>query len=73
MLLPGVEPSDQQVPLEAESQSASRLDWFVDGEYLGSAAADERIWWTPRPGTHEILVADQGLASRRSLEVRWRP
>jgi penicillin-binding protein 1C len=43
----------------------------VDGQYLGTSRADERVWWTPSEGVHEIYVADSsGLSSRRRLEVR---
>ncbi|MEM7357302.1 MAG: penicillin-binding transpeptidase domain-containing protein, partial [Acidobacteriota bacterium] len=74
VLLPGVAPSDQEIPLQAESMEAgARLSWFVDGEFLGTAAAEERLWWLPSPGQHEIVVMDEaGLSSRRRLEVRSR-
>jgi penicillin-binding protein 1C len=73
-LLPGVPPERQELPLEAESHSATAaLSWFVDGEYLGKAPAHERLWWTPRPGHHEILVSDEaGRVARRVVEVRQR-
>ena len=42
--------------------------------FVGRARADERLWWTPAVGTHEILVTDdRGLSSRRLLVVRARP
>ena len=74
VLLPGVPTSDQEIPLQAESLMAgARLSWFVDGEFLGTAAAEERLWWQPSPGRHEIVVMDEaGLSSRRRLEVRSR-
>jgi penicillin-binding protein 1C len=69
-LLPGVPESEQEVPLMAES-SGKRLSWFVDGEFLGSVDAEERLWWKPTPGRHEFLVMDEsGRSARRSLRVR---
>ncbi|MEE8524311.1 MAG: penicillin-binding protein 1C [Thermoanaerobaculia bacterium] len=73
VLLPGVAVSDQEVPLQAESRSGSRLSWFVDGELVGTADAEERVWWQPRPGRHEIVVVDDaGLSAKGWLEVRSR-
>ena len=74
VLLPGLPTSRQEVPLQAESTTpGTRLSWFVDGVFLGTAPADERLWWEPAPGRHEILVLDEGgLSSRRILEVRSR-
>ncbi len=72
VLLAGVAVQDQELPLEAETSGhAERLSWFVDGEFLGKVDAQETLWWTPRPGRHEILVMDDsGASSRRRLEVR---
>ncbi len=68
MLLPGVAPDAQEVPLEAHGEGD--LTWFVDGTYLGSAPATERLWWTPSAGRHEVLVMDgAGQASTRWVEV----
>ena len=74
LLLRGVPADRQELPLEGESHSATAvLSWFVDGEYLGKAPAHERLWWTPRPGHHEILVSDEaGRMARRAFEVRQR-
>jgi penicillin-binding protein 1C len=73
LIVPGLETTSQQMPLEAEATGAEELTWFVDGELLGQAPADERVWWTPETGRHEILVADaRGRSTRRWLEVRVR-
>ena len=73
LIVPGLAATSQQVPLEAEATGAERLTWFVDGELLAAAPADERVWWTPSSGRHEILVADgRGRSSKRWLEVRVR-
>jgi penicillin-binding protein 1C len=72
VLMPDVSPTDQEIPLEAESDFAgAQLSWFVNGEFLGSSDADGRVWWTPSPGTHELVVTDAaGHAARRVVEVR---
>ncbi|QRO00381.1 penicillin-binding protein 1C [Archangium violaceum] len=73
LLIPGVAADQQEVPLEAEADGDRQLTWFVDGAFLASAKADERVWWAPSPGTHEILVSDErGLSARRTLVVRER-
>jgi penicillin-binding protein 1C len=72
LLVAGVPVERQRVPLEADAVSAAgALDWFIDGEYLGSAPPDGRLWWTPRPGRHEILVSGENrLSAHRTIEVR---
>jgi penicillin-binding protein 1C len=71
VLLPGVPLERQEIILEAESQhAAGQLSWFVDGEFLGNAFSDDRLWWKPNAGRHEIVVVDQnGLTDKRTLEV----
>ena len=74
MLLRGVPASDQEIPFEAEVAVPTTLSWFVDGKFIGAASGDDRVWWTPSEGVHEIYVADTaGLSTRRKLEVRTRP
>ena len=73
MLIPGVPAEQQEVPLEAEASHERALTWFVDGALLGTARADEQVWWTPSVGAHEILVTDdRGLTAKRTLVVRER-
>ncbi|MFP2913702.1 penicillin-binding protein 1C, partial [Pyxidicoccus sp. 3LFB2] len=73
MLIPGVPTEQQEMPLEAEASHERTLTWFVDGALLGTARADERVWWTPSVGAHEILVTDdRGLTAKRTLVVRER-
>ncbi|WP_164014900.1 penicillin-binding protein 1C [Pyxidicoccus trucidator] len=73
MLIPGVPAEQQEMPLEAEASHERSLTWFVDGALLGTARADERVWWTPSVGSHEILVTDdRGLTAKRTLVVRER-
>lgn len=72
VLMKGRASESQQIPLEAEASfAAERLDWFVNGELVGSAAAQDSVWWTPQPGVHEIVVSDAaGRSAKRTLEVR---
>jgi penicillin-binding protein 1C len=68
-LIPGVAETQQRVPLSA-STHAARLTWFIDGALIGAAASDERVYWTPAAGKHEIVVADDaGRKARRMLVV----
>jgi penicillin-binding protein 1C len=71
VLLPGLPTGRQEVPLQAESGGGDAVAWFVDGEYLGSARAEQRVWWRPRPGAHRIVVVDAaGRTAQRELQVR---
>ena len=71
VMRPGILATDQEIPLMAEtSDSSQSLSWFVDGTYLKSAPAHERVWWTPAPGSHEIVVMDEsGRSTRRQLQI----
>jgi penicillin-binding protein 1C len=73
LLMPGMEPEKQQVPLVAEASDGEVLEWFVDGRFIGRAPAEERLWWTPQLGRHQIVASTAGgRLARRSLEVRMR-
>jgi penicillin-binding protein 1C len=68
-LIPGVPEARQLVPLTA-STHAAKLTWFVDGAVVGTAPSDERVYWTPAAGKHEIVVADDaGRKAHRMLAV----
>lgn len=71
VLLAGVSPERQMVPLDADTRrSGAMLSWFIDGEWLGSAPAQERVWWRPTTGEHEVVVMDDaGLSARRGVRV----
>jgi penicillin-binding protein 1C len=75
VLIDGMAADRQEVPLEAESPRAdARLSWFIDGVFLGTVGADERLWWRPTPGRHQVLVQDQsGLSARQSFRVVGTP
>jgi len=69
-LMPGVATERQQIPLSASSRSA-QLSWFVDGAHLGTVRSNERLFWTPTIGTHDLVVSDEaGRKARRTLEVK---
>jgi membrane carboxypeptidase/penicillin-binding protein PbpC len=72
VLAPGLEPGDQELPLEADlDQPSGKLWWFVDGRLLAEVNADAQAWWTPAPGRHELVVqAANGTGDRRWVEVR---
>lgn len=71
VLIPGVPADQQEIPFEAEADAAVSLSWFVDGEFVGRASADERVWWVPRVGEHRVVVMDEaGLTREQSLTVR---
>ncbi|TMQ04732.1 MAG: penicillin-binding protein 1C [Deltaproteobacteria bacterium] len=68
-LIAGMPASRQLVPLSASTRSAT-LSWFVDGALVGTAASDERVYWTPTAGRHEIVAADDaGRKAHRILVV----
>jgi penicillin-binding protein 1C len=70
LLIPGVPAHNQQVPFEA-STSAATITWFVDGALVGTVAGNERYFWEPTIGTHQIVVTDSsGRKARRKLVVK---
>ncbi len=74
LLIPGLSAEDQEIPLEADvPDGGSRISWFVNGTFLGSVNSDDRLWWTPTVGEHELLVVDaRGVSGRRQFSVRQR-
>jgi penicillin-binding protein 1C len=69
-LIPGLPAARQAVPLSASTR-AGELSWFVDGALVATAPATERVYWTPEPGKHDLVVSDAaGRKARRTLEVR---
>jgi penicillin-binding protein 1C len=73
VLLPGVPAKNQAIPLTASTRAAT-LTWFVDGALIGTAPAAQKLYWTPSPGKHDVVVADEaGRKSHRTLEVKTAP
>ena len=70
VLVPGLPAERQEVPLQTDA-GGERLSWFVDGAFVGSPSTEERVWWTPTRGGHEVVVVDEaGLSTRRAFWVR---
>ncbi len=70
LLIPGLSPSSQAVPFTAESADSAQLHWFVDGAFLGTHLTEQKVFWTPSPGDHEIVVTDEaGNSAKRMLSV----
>lgn len=69
-LMAGVPRSEQKIPLEAVLASHGKLNWFVNGRFIGSVDSGQRLWWEPEVGEYEFVVTDShGRAARRVLEV----
>ncbi len=75
VVIPGLPADQQELPFFADAtRPDARLTWFVDGEAIGRSRPDERVWWIPKVGRHEVVVVDErGALARRWLEVRDRP
>ena len=66
-------PLDRQAVQLVASAHTPHVAWFVDGELVATAEAAERVYWTPAPGKHEIVVADDsGRKAHRMLQVTVR-
>ncbi|NVB85797.1 MAG: penicillin-binding protein 1C [Kofleriaceae bacterium] len=69
-LIPGVATKNQVVPLTVSTR-ASTVTWFVDGALVATVASNEKAFWEPTVGTHEVVVADEsGRKARRKLVVQ---
>jgi len=70
-LVPGLDPSQQEIPLEAEaSNRESELAWFIDGRFFKTTGPAERVWLRPEPGEHEIRVVDSaGRVDRVRIRI----
>jgi penicillin-binding protein 1C len=70
LLIPGVSADRQEIPLEADAAQQGPLTWFVDGLYLGERSSDDRMWWLPTVGRHQVVVMDEtGASSSLWFEV----
>jgi penicillin-binding protein 1C len=73
VLLPGVPAKNQAILLTASTRAAT-VTWFVDGALIGTAPAAQKLYWTPSPGKHDVVVADEvGRKAHRTLEVKASP
>jgi penicillin-binding protein 1C len=47
------------------------LCWFIDGEFFRKAAPDERIFWTPSDGSHQIRCIDAtGRSATSNIRIK---
>lgn len=62
-----------QIALDAAVEpDASRLYWFINDAYFGSAAKDETLLWQAAAGTHQIKVVDDaGRSQTHRVKVVW--
>ena len=69
-IMAGIPAESQRVPLTASVDRPSQLNWFINGKFLGRHHDGERLWWTPTPGRHEIVVTDgDGNSAKRVVMV----
>lgn len=60
----------QGIPLTARAGAeVRRLYWYQDGELVAAGTADARLFVTPLPGEHELVVVDD---AGRADSVRYR-
>jgi penicillin-binding protein 1C len=70
LLVPGLPADRQELPLSADTASPE-VSWFVDGALVRTAPAREKVFVTPTPGPHEIVVVDAGGRKERiAIDVR---
>lgn len=70
-LMAGVPSDSQKIPLMASLDGPGKLNWFVDGRFLGRVDDGERLWWEPTRGEHEFVVTD-GAGNSDSVVVEVR-
>jgi penicillin-binding protein 1C len=51
--------SEHVIPLSARTAAgASRVYWFANRDFIGSAGSGETFYWSPAPGTYTIAATD---------------
>jgi penicillin-binding protein 1C len=64
-------PEFQTLPLAADGASPGAIEWFVNGESIGRAAAEATMRWPLVPGTHTIAARDSaGHSTHTKIVVR---
>lgn len=67
---PTLRPEFQAVSLSARGGSG-RLEWFVDGELVGTETDQSRVRWPLTRGRHRVRVRDEaGRTAETTIEVR---
>ena len=63
------------VALMAEAESGTgRLDWFLEGRYVGSSLPGQTISVAVAPGRYHVLVSDEAqTTASRILTVKAAP
>jgi penicillin-binding protein 1C len=71
VLIPGMSRDEQELGLRAKAAEGTELSWFINGQFLGSSAAENPLWWKPEPGLARLVVMDAaGRKARKLLKVR---
>lgn len=65
----------QRIALAAQAGvDAGRLYWYQDGELLAGGAPEDKLFLTPRPGEHTLVLMDSlGRQDAVTYSVRERP
>ncbi len=71
MLIPGLDPSKQEMAFEVEGHSGTEdVSWFLNGRFLKTVRIDQQVWWTPEKGEHELtVVTSSGRSAMRKFRV----
>ena len=72
LMIKGLAAEKQQISLVADYPDPNAtLHWYLDREFIGSAPAYDKFWWTPVEGRHQLEVWDaKGHKDKQTLEVR---
>jgi penicillin-binding protein 1C len=66
---PGVKLKYQQILLDASvSNHTQKIYWFLDGKLIASGSPTQKVFITPRLGSHQVLCLDD---EGRSSEVKF--
>ncbi|MBV8100349.1 MAG: penicillin-binding protein 1C [Verrucomicrobia bacterium] len=61
--------SEHVIPLRARTPAgASRVYWFANRDFIGSAGSGETFYWSPAPGTYTIAATDD-LGQSDSVQI----
>jgi len=67
----GLPPEQQRLALIAEANvKTAKLYWFINGELVGTSKPGEAAFYTPVPGTHELVCQDElGRIDKMNLVI----
>jgi penicillin-binding protein 1C len=70
-VLTGSSRYNQLVLLAAADQDGEELFWFAGAQFIGRSKPNERLVWSPEPGTWNLSVVDkQGRSSGVRITVQ---